>query len=171
MKLRVSSLIFFVATATTLANATSLSQPFLEDGAGPFDKIDAFIFTPGGFDGPGLSAFSDSSWTDANISNNWSSASGNALSSLNFNLNFNYAALPVTIDLFAFLEGHIVDSAHATYNGGWGVVDPMNQPTTQYAQDQAAAAPEPMSFILMSSGMIGLGLWGKKWRTGNKVLG
>jgi hypothetical protein len=147
---------------------TIISQPFIEDGAGLFDNIQAFaLFAGGSFpDTGGMFGFDDPSWGDVNIDPYWSEASGLAVDSLRFNLNFQYDGVTSsTTDFYMFSDGTIVDSAYADFDGGGSlvlVIDPIPDAAAQYLLDAAAAVaastpatPEPGTAIL---GVLGLSM-------------
>jgi hypothetical protein len=139
------------------SSAGTVSQQFIENGL-TFDSVQLFVFTPGGLAGPGLSAFSDASWSNVNNSDHWATASGNEVTSLYFNLNFDYSTLPVVVHLYAFDAGVLGDSAQFTYNGRFEQnpdVAPLAE--GQYQRDVAASTPEPATFGLIGAGLIGLG--------------
>ena len=157
---------FFLAFALAVPSATagSVNQSFVENGV-TFDNIQVFVFSPGQFNNNALSAFSDSSWTDTNHNKHWSEASGNDLSSLGFNLNFDYAGLPVVLHLYSFLDGsQNADSAEFVYNGSFNL-NPDISPLAkgQYALDVAASGvPEPTSMALFGAGLLFIGLVRRK---------
>lgn len=148
------------------ASALVLNQGVNETGVGNFDSVEAFLVSPGAtFIGLGLSAFTDVNWNATLNSPTWAQAAGNALTNLTFNVGASYGALPLLLDFYAFDSTHagnkMLDSARFTYSspsGALSVVDPLVDPTGQYALDVASSAvPEPASLALLGVGLLGLG--------------
>ena len=137
------------------AMATPYSQSINETGVGMFDRIEAFIASPS--TGLSMSAFSDGSWTSTAMTPRWSVASGDALSNLTYNVNFDFASTPFTYDFFAFNGNTLLDSARFTYDQGLSWVDPIPDAALVYASDKNAA-PEPATLSVVGAALIGFGV-------------
>lgn len=142
------------------AQATYLGQGVHESGLS-FDKVAAFVTSPDTtFAGLGLSAFNSGTWTISLETPKSAMATALAtMSDVIFNVGVNYATRPVAFNLYAFLNGSIVDAASFNYPVGGGVqVANISSPGAQYSADVAASAvPEPASLGVLGLGLASLG--------------
>lgn len=129
----------------------------ITDAPNLYSTLDVFVETAGvTLSSPGMSSFSDASWVDQDVSQTWSTASGNPNGSLTWDVNFTDPVPSIfTADLWSFdSSGNYVDSGSMTYdNGNWS----FNSPVQSYAADVAADAPEPASIFLIGSGVLAVG--------------
>ena len=153
----------------------------LGGGGTAVDMMEVFIETPGVvFQSPGLNvydaAWGPSGWTENDVNPNYSNASGSAMATFNYILNFNIdstmwpstATIGVDVYYFQNMSGTetLIDEAGLTYDGpsafdttvnNWGVsTNPINP--AGLAGENTTPTPEPTTMILMGSALIGLGL-------------
>jgi len=128
----------------------SWSQEFGETGVGSFNQIDVTDVTGTTVEKPGLNNLSVSGWTTSSTSTT-ASASGNAVTNLDFTLNLNGSPSdPVSFDFCAYKGSTCVDSGVCSWN-------PQTKIWT-CKPGCPSAVPVPPSALLLGSGLLGLGL-------------
>ena len=168
-------LFFYVLVVLTIvvfavtARADTI-QAWNESGVGTFDKVDAFIQTPGVvFGNPGIS----SAWTDVNVNPTFASATGPATTSFDFSTFFvGNTSEKFVVNFYALMDGTVVDSAKLTYpvNGqpyGWEV-DPLC--AKHFGEENTAVTPEPGTLLLLGTGLFGLGFLLRRKMNGTAAL-
>ena len=113
----------------------SWAQEFVESGV-TFNNIEVSWVSGTQFEPTALRDFSDGSWLAAPGSSTSDSASGNALATLYFTVNYvDPQANPTTFDFYATEGTAVVDSAQASWNGSeWDISTiPVPEPTTVIA--------------------------------------
>ncbi len=100
MHQRSAKFIFALAFLMTLSSANASTLNVTESGVGPFDKV--FFFTLGSsvVDNPGIT--NSGTWIATNVTSHEATATGTAVNSLGFTVN--YTGAPLTGQLF-FLNG------------------------------------------------------------------
>ena len=140
------------------------TQTFNESGVGTFNSIAAFLETPGVlFTNPGMTGFTNGWASTANINSQYNLASGADTTNTNFNANFApLGSVPFVMDLYAFLDGNIVDAGKASWDGvpsqginGWTMTG-FTDNQAAYKAENTAPTPEPTSLLLLGSGLVGL---------------
>lgn len=161
-------IIFFWATASF----ASWSIEFFENGlynnvTYNFNMIEVFDVggtnTTSHFEGPGMSNFSDGSWTVQMPNQNYVLALNSNGGTANFSwlfsltgdsscsLHLAYLAYATTGEIFGYYINYNYEGA-----SGWGIEAIDNLDITEYDRTPASAVPLPPSVFLFSGGLLGL---------------
>jgi hypothetical protein len=121
----------------------SWSQGFIENNVGLFTNIEATMETPGvSFESPGFVNFTDPNWSTQTIQPNYISAAGNAIDSLQFNMNFTSdVSTPFSFIFTAWNNSAVADSVEAAWDGSNWSINP------------AAPVPIPAAAMLFAPGL------------------
>jgi hypothetical protein len=167
-------LVLGMAFSPSMAHANYV-QSWEENGKyGPsaayqtWDKAEAFLLTPGVWEGTGLSNFSAAGWAATLINPRYALATGPAYDSAvrgNFLYTTTASGLtnPYTWDIFLWKGDTIVGVQRSTYTPtlGWGYMDLTATPPAE----NRAHAPLPPSMLLLGSGLVGLVLLRRRKRS------
>ena len=151
--LAIFAVIAMVAAVMPAAASAYWSQAWNESGAGNFDVMEAFVVSGSTFANTGLSGFSVAGWSGSKINSTYAYASGPATSNMNFVTEFSTASsAPLVMDFYAYLNGGVIDSARAIWNGSG--FDFSTSPTGPY--NRTPAVPIPAAIWLFGAGLVGL---------------
>ncbi len=136
------------------------SQEFEESGVGSFDTVLLFSTAGDGLATPGLTDADSAGWTETDLDPGYASElTGAAVTQLYFDTNFVDPGTDDVFDLFALLDGTVVDSATFDNFGvgtsiGYGLYEEDSTPSL--AADMSGVTPEPSSLLLLCTGLLGL---------------
>jgi len=125
-----------------------------------------FIETPGvEFANPGVSGFSNS-WTGVNVNSQYVMMSGAPDINFFYNTNFTSAIdVPFTYDWWGDNANHVaIDTGSAHWDtSAWSYSTPVRP-----FSEENSATPEPFSYILGGTGLVGIGLLRRRRKTASK---
>jgi hypothetical protein len=139
----------------------SWAQRFDESGVGTYNKMEAFMITPGdAFEAVGFVNFSAGGWSGSLVRSDYIVSTGSMQTSMQFDIKFmGSSSDPLVFDFLAWENSTLREAARATWNGGWSFAA---APSGMQYDRSAAAVPEPATLLLLVGGLIGLASFGRK---------
>ena len=171
LMLSIGSIAFLPALSTAIPlpigdpiPGNSWAQAFIENGVGPFDKMEAFMISGGPFEANGFESFSAGGWNGLLINPNYILATGPAVTDNTFNIQFfGSSGTPLTFDFFAYNDSILLDRAHAVWNGGGWAITPLSKDPNDPNYDRTPV-PEPGILILLGIAMVSVAAARRKFK-------